>query len=63
MDGVLAIKTEDDLEHKEVTDRFAFWVDDIVLCYWDDGEQYEAKSLASGCKFENDINFKTGHVL
>lgn len=47
----MAIKSEDDLEHEEVTDRAAFWVDDIVLCTWDDGEQYSAKVIASGCKF------------
>lgn len=52
-DGVLAIKTDDELEHEEVKERMEFWVGDTVLCEWDDGETYSATILASGCKLVN----------
>ena len=34
-DGVLAIKTDDELEHEEVKERMEFWVGDTVLCEWE----------------------------
>ena len=48
-DGILSIK--DDLEHEKITDRTEFWVDDIVMCLWDDLEKYPARIIAVGRKF------------
>lgn len=54
-DDILSIK-EDDLEHEIVTDRAEFWVDDIVMCRWDDLEKYPARIIAVGCKFIHTLN-------
>lgn len=54
-DAILSIK-EDDLEHEIITDRTEFWVDDIVMCYWDDMEKYPARIIAVGRKFIHTLN-------
>ena len=55
-DGVVSMKSEDDLEHVEVPPdgRMSFLIGDIVNTEWElDGEMYEAEIIEVGSKLLN----------